>query len=224
MHHHTEDVTLLLAVGPAFLREGLAKLLAKEQFLRVVGSAGSGPDAVRMTNLKRPSIAILDLGIPGISGAEFVRTMSAVDGDVRILLLATIEDVNQILESFHLGARGVVLKQSATDTLVQGILALHGGKYWVVDKSVSQPDEELEKLKNSPNTNSNGRHFGLTQRELQIIAAILTGRSNKEIAATMRISQDTVKHHLTNIFDKLGVYNRLELALFAMHHGLLGRK
>ena len=126
----------------------------------------------------------------------------------------------QIVEALQLGARGVVLKDSATQLLLKAIHTVMSGEYWVGRESVSNLVQYLRTLMQSSNDEARQRKFGLTPRELEIVSAVVAGYSNKEIAEYFKISEDTVKHHLSNIFDKLGVSTRLELALFAVNQAL----
>ncbi len=122
----------------------------------------------------------------------------------------------QIVEALQLGARGVVLKDSATQLLLKSIHTVMSGEYWVGRESVSNLVQYLRNLVQSSGEEAKQKKFGLTPRELEIVSAVVAGYSNKEIAEYFKISEDTVKHHLSNIFDKLGVSTRLELALFAV--------
>jgi DNA-binding NarL/FixJ family response regulator len=124
------------------------------------------------------------------------------------------------VEALQLGARGVVLKDSATQLLLKAIQTVMSGEYWVGRESVSNLVQYLQKLLQSSTKESRQKTFGLTERELQIAATVVAGFSNKEIAQHFKIAEDTVKHHMSNIFDKLGVSTRLELALFAVNHGM----
>ena len=127
----------------------------------------------------------------------------------------------QIQEVFKLGARGVILKESATTLLFSCIEAVRAGKYWIGHESVMDLSHLLDKTQQLLRPQPRAKDFGLTQRELEILAAIVAGKTNRELAEQFTISEQTVKHHITHIFDKMGVYNRLELALFAIHHGLV---
>ena len=135
------------------------------------------------------------------------------------MLTAAIERA-QIVEALQLGARGIVLKESATQLLLKSIRSVMAGQYWVGNESVSDLVTTLRDLMVPPREEARKKTFGLTPRELEIISAIVAGYTNKDIAEKFSISEQTVKHHLTNIFDKLGVSNRLELALFAVNHHL----
>ena len=137
-----------------------------------------------------------------------------------MILLTAAAEKEQIVEALQLGARGVVLKDSATQILLKSIRAVMHGEYWVGRESVSNLVQYLRSLIDSSATASRRKRYGLTPRELEIISAVVAGYANKEVAEHFKISEDTVKHHLSNIFDKLGVSTRLELALFAVNQSL----
>jgi DNA-binding NarL/FixJ family response regulator len=134
-----------------------------------------------------------------------------------IVLTAAIEK-SQIVEVLQLGARGVVLKDTATELLLKVVQMVVAGEYWVGRARVSNLVQHLQTLTESSQDETKTKKFGLTPRELEVIPTLVKGFSNKEIAAHWKITEDTVKHHLSSIFDKTGVSTRLELALFAVNH------
>jgi two-component system, NarL family, nitrate/nitrite response regulator NarL len=125
------------------------------------------------------------------------------------------------LEEEQSGARGLVLKESATEVLLKSIRAVLADQYWIGREKVVDLVQALRDLTTSPRDRPPDKAFGLTPREREIIFAVVGGYSDKEIAQKFSLSEDTVKHHLTNIFNKTGVSNRLELAVAAIHHGLV---
>ena len=140
-------------------------------------------------------------------------------------MTASIEK-EQIAQALQLGARGIVLKDAPTDILLKSIRAVTDGKFWVGENSVTDLVEILRTYLPPAGGSGGGgknpkKNFGLTPRELEVVESIVSGFTNKEIAARYSISEQTVKHHLRNIFDKVGVSNRLELALFAINHRLV---
>src|SRR5262249_37087463 len=164
----------------------------------------------------------LDLAMPRRAGLEALREMSSgrESSSVRGILLTAAAEKDQIVEALQLGARGVVLKDSATQILLKSIRAVMNGEYWVGRESVSNLVQYLRNLVDSSSVETRKKRYGLTPRELEIISAVVAGYANREIAEHFKISEDTVKHHLSNIFDKLGVSTRLELALFAVNQAL----
>jgi DNA-binding NarL/FixJ family response regulator len=177
---------------------------------------------VKMARQLKPDILLLDLSMPKHPGLEALRDLSSgvSSTPVRVILLTAAAEKSQIVEALQLGARGVVLKDSATQLLLKAIQVVMSGEYWVGRESVSNLVQYLRTLVQSSSDEARQRKFGLTPRELEIVAAVVAGYSNKEVAEYFKISEDTVKHHLSNIFDKLGVSTRLELALFAVNQSL----
>lgn len=214
-------IRILIADDHPIFRDGLKRLLESEREFKVVGEACDGVEAVSMVRQLKPEILLLDLAMPRRPGLEALREMGDGPGmsSVRVILLTAAAEKNQIVEALQLGARGVVLKDSATQVLLKSIRAVMNGEYWVGRESVSNLVHYLRTLVDSSNE-SRKKKYGLTPRELEIISAVVAGYANKEIAKHFTISEDTVKHHLSNIFDKLGVSTRLELALFAVNQSL----
>ena len=216
-------IRVLLADDHEIFRDGLRKLLEGEEDITIVGEASNGNDCIRMLGKLKPDILLLDLAMPKHPGLEALRDLSsggAGSTPVRVILLTAAAEKGQIVEALQLGARGVVLKDSATQLLLKAIHTVMSGEYWVGRESVSNLVQYLRTLVQSSSDEARQRKFGLTPRELEIVAAVVAGYSNKEIAEYFKISEDTVKHHLSNIFDKLGVSTRLELALFAVNQSL----
>ena len=159
--------------------------------------------------------------MPRMPGMEAMRELSAA-GDWKntkiIVLTAAIERI-QIVQALQLGARGVVMKEAATQLLMKAIRTVMAGEYWIGREAVG---DIVEFMRLNASGERPQKNFGLTRREMDILTTIVAGLSNKDIARKFSLSEDTVKHHLTNIFDKVGVGSRLELALFAINNRLAG--
>jgi len=217
-----QPTRIVIADDHPIFRDGLRRLLETEPDLKVVGEACDGSEAVKLAKQLKPDILLLDLAMPRHPGLEALREMSSASNQnaVRVILLTAAAEKNQIVEALQLGARGVVLKDSATQLLLKAIHTVMAGEYWVGRESVSNLVQYLRTLVQSSGEEARQKKFGLTPRELEIVSAVVAGYSNKETAEYFKISEDTVKHHLSNIFDKLGVSTRLELALFAVNQSL----
>lgn len=219
MHKQIDFIRILVADDHRMFREGLCKLLATEPDFRVEGETGDGDKAVQLVQEQCPDILLLDLAMHP-TGLEVLQKLASQSSPTRSILLTAAIENPQIVEALKLGARGVVLKEAATSVLLKCIRAVMEGQYWIGNEAVADLVKLVREI-TSPASKRDCPRNGLTPRELQVISTIVSGYSNKEIAQEFSISEDTVKHHLTNIFDKLGVSSRLELATYANRHHLV---
>jgi two-component system nitrate/nitrite response regulator NarL len=222
MQDARETIRILLADDHSIVRGALRKLLDGEPGFHVVGEASDGAEAVRLARQLKPDILLLDLAMPQYSGLQALRDLAAPGRPVRVVVLAAAIDKPQILELLQLGAQALVLKDSATEDLIQSIRSVMAGRYWIGNESIAGLVEAIRDLQSpARETKPRKEEFGLTPRELQIVEMITAAHQNRDIAKRLSISEDTVKSHVTHIFNKLGVSNRLELALFAIQHRLV---
>jgi len=217
----SQSIRILVADDHPIFRDGLRKLLEAESDFKVVGEAADGGEAIAMAQRLKPDVLLLDLAMPRVPGLEAVRELRNSVEAIRIILLTAAIDRDQIVDALHHGVRGVVLKEAATTLLLKSIRCVMAGQYWVGRESVSDLVRIIRDLTTIPEQGTRKRPYNLTPRERDIIAAIVDGYTNKDIAEKFSIAEQTVKHHLGNIFDKLGVSNRLELALYAVNHHLV---
>ncbi len=195
-------IRIIIAEGHAIVRDGLRRLLASEEDFAVVGEAGDGEHAIYLAQQLKPDILLLDLAMPRKPGMQTLREITELRLPVHVILLTAAIHPFEVTRALQLGARGVILKASQPELLLKSIRAAYKGQPWVASEVLSDCARSPEEPTGAP---------ALTSREIEIVSAIRSGSSNREIAQKLSISEKTVKLHLTNIFRKLGVCSRLEL-------------
>jgi two-component system, NarL family, nitrate/nitrite response regulator NarL len=215
-------IRIVLADDHPIFRDGLRRLLEAERGFEVVGDARDGLEALDLVATLQPDILLLDVSMPTIDGLEVLKRLPA-ESSVRTIVLTAGLDDRGIVAALQYGARGVLLKGAATPLLYKSIRCVMQGEYWIGRDHVGDVVEALRGLSvGAPTAMRHKRPYGLTPRELEIVAGIVAGESNREIAERLSVREHTVKQHLSRIFDKTGVSSRLELAVFALNHGLTG--
>ena len=219
-HQIVAEPRVLLCDDHPIFRDALRALLQSSQF-KVIGEAWDSETVLRKTIELDPDILLLDWALARKDGMAVLRKIAARGVPVRTLLFSVVSDREELLEALKLGVSGVVLKSATTQMFLAGIQTVLSGEYWVGQDSVASLISALRNPKPSQNSQPSRKEFGLTPREREIVAAVLAGYSNSDIAGDFSLSEHTVKHHITHIFYKLGVSTRLELALFAINHHLV---
>jgi DNA-binding NarL/FixJ family response regulator len=210
-------IRVLIVDDHAIFRQGLRKLFDEHAEYLIVAEASNGTEAIAAVNHHLPDVMLLDLQLGDMTGLDVLRRLGVGIKTKTILLGADIQRSDELTATL-LGASGVVGKYSASEVLFRSIQAVVAGEVWVKRDVIGELIGMLRTRDNSsPKTLG---HFGLTARELEIVKAVVQGMGNREISESLGISQFTVKHYMTRIFDKLLVANRVELALFATRQGL----
>lgn len=212
---------ILLADRESMFREGLRALLESVREFVVVGEARDGTSALQLARQWKPDIILLDLEIDQGEGLAVLQALVEAAPTARTLVLSTVMERVALLRALQLGARGMVLKSESGAALFESLRRVMAGEFWLGREGMAELVEALRASGRKPEVPA--ARCGVTQREADVIAAVVAGYSNHEIAERFGISEQTVKHHLTKVFDKLGVGNRLELALFAVSHGIPAR-
>jgi DNA-binding NarL/FixJ family response regulator len=197
--------TVVIADDHPMFREAVHRVLLACDHLEVVGEAGDGESSVREVLEKKPDLMLLDFHLPDFSGIEVLRMLREAGVQTRVLFLTVGMDRQHILEALQLGARGVLTKDADAELLRKAIRCVLAGEYWIGRDVVA---DWLDYSRRQTNPTQ-----PLTVREREIVNQVLTGKTNREIAETLAISDETVKRHIRNIYDKCGVSSRMELAM-----------
>ena len=224
----TPKIRIVVADDHPIFRDGLCKLLALEDDFEVVAQAQDGRQVLEVLHQLEPDILLLDLKMPGLDGLQTLQRLQVAKGKTRVIVLTASDDKNEFVQAMKLGTSGIVLKQTATDQLIKSIRKVHAGEIWldshttaaVIRQFVANEDAAPPPQPLSGAPPRERERSPLSQREREIVALVAQGFKNKEMAEKMFISEQTVKNHLHNIFDKLGVSDSLELALYAIHNNL----
>jgi two-component system, NarL family, response regulator DegU len=213
-----QTIRIAIADQQPIFRHGLRRLLETDPRLVIVSETNDGATAAEAIRELRPDILLLGLNASRYPAVDTLREVAANGGEVRTIILAVRLGAPEVASAIQLGACAVLPKDSAPDELFNCIHAVMAGHMWVGRAPTSTMDASLKKLKA---TRRQLKAFGLTQREIEIVKAVMADSSTKGIAERSSISQNTVKSHLAHIFSKMGVSNRVELVQFAAHHRLL---
>jgi two-component system nitrate/nitrite response regulator NarL len=186
----------------------------------VVGEAGSGFETVQIVRTAHPDLLLLDLQMPRMTGLEALCDLAAQQITPPTILLAGAIEPTHMLNAVRLGVRGFVLKEFTAELLFEAMMSVLAGQYWLGPRLVTDFMESVRPfIQPAPVAVPGGAP--LTRREREVIARVVSGCANKDIAREFSVSEETVKHHLTRIFDKVGAANRVELAMLARAHGLV---
>ncbi|HET8752017.1 MAG TPA: response regulator transcription factor [Gaiellaceae bacterium] len=205
-------IKVLLAEDHPVVRVGLERLLASIDDIEVAGTAANGVEAVELCERLRPDVVLMDLSMPELGGVEATAQIDAAhDGAVSIVILTSFSDREQVLAALDAGASGYLLKDADPDELIRGIRAAARGESPIAPKAAREVIATRSEQRTGPD---------LSEREREVLELVAEGLPNKQIALRLSISEKTVKAHLTNIFERLGVTDRYQAALWAKRHGL----
>ena len=216
MSSNSASVRVLIADDQTLFRVGLARLLEEDERVKIVGQAGDGVEAVKQAGSLKPDVVLMDLKMPNLDGIEATRQIVAAHPGVKVLLLTTFEADNHVIQALKAGASGYILKDSRPDSIVSSLLAVMAGER-VMASAVA--NRVLEMLTGT--TTPKEFYDGLTGREVEILKLLASGMANKQIAYKLKISEKTVRNHVSNMYEKLNIYDRSQAVLYAVRKGLV---
>jgi len=233
-HTSTRPARVVIADDECMFRTSLRQLLAVPPLVvrdvygvdvgpgfDVVNEARTGEETIEVVAASQPDLLLLDMSMPRLTGIDVLREIASCAG-TRTIVLSGGLDKSQLLTAVQLGARGVVLKESATELLFEAMTRVMAGQSWVGQTLIADLMDAVRTFAHSPAVaGARPKPFGLTPREREVLSLVVAGCANKEIAERCSVSEETIKHHLTRMFDKVGAANRLELALTATRNGLV---
>jgi DNA-binding NarL/FixJ family response regulator len=217
-----QKIRLLLVDDQALFREGLRTLLSLVPDFVLVGEASDGREAITLTQKHRPDVILMDLRMPGMDGVEATRLIRQSVSAPQILVLTTFDHDTEVFTALAAGAIGYLLKDVPSEKLAEAIRSATRGESTLQPSVASKVVAEFARLRNKQQRRSAQPLIEpLSTRELEVLEQLATGRSNKEIAAHLRIAEGTVKNHMSQVLTKLGVQDRTQAALRARELGLL---
>ena len=212
----TRTARVVIADDQTLFRSGLARLLDGDDRVAVVGEAVDGLDAVKVALAVKPDVVLMDIKMPNLDGIEATRRIVTENPKIKVLMLTTFEADNHVIQALKAGASGYVLKDSTAGAIVSSILAVVAGER-VMASAVA--NRVLEMLTGA--TTPKEFYDGLTAREVEILKMLATGMANKQIAYKLKISEKTVRNHVSNMYEKLDIYDRAQAVLYAVRKGLV---
>jgi DNA-binding NarL/FixJ family response regulator len=212
----TQPVRIVVVDDQALFRTGLARLLNEDPRIQVIGQAEDGATAVELVAKVSPDVVLMDLKMPNLDGIEATRRMLASNPKVRVLILTSFDADTSIIQALKAGAAGYVLKDSQAEAIISSILAVMSGER-VMASAVAQ--RVLDMLTGS--TTPKEFYDGLTTREVEILKLLASGMANKQIAYKLGISEKTVRNHVSNMYEKLQIFDRAQAVLYAVRKGLI---
>ncbi|MBI5300647.1 MAG: response regulator transcription factor [Chloroflexi bacterium] len=214
-----EAIRTLIVDAHALVRAGLKELIAHQAHIVIVGEAGNRDDAIALATQTQPELILLEFNLDESEHLDIIPALLGVAPHARIILVTAINDLQVHYRAVQAGVMGVVLKHQPPQVLFKAITKVHSGEAWLDRATIATMLTQMSrgKPKDDPDTQ---KIASLSQREREVITMIGKGLKNKQIADMLSISEVTVRHHLTSIFSKLEITDRLELIIYAYQHHL----
>ena len=212
----THTIALLIADDQPLFRAGLARLLNDDPRVEVVGEAADGEEAVRLAAKLKPDVVLMDLRMPNLDGIEATRLITQADPALKVIVLTTFDSDSQVLQALQAGASGFALKDATPEAIMGAIEAVMAGNRVMASQIAQQVLDMLTGVKSRKDF-----YDGLTAREVEILGLMAGGLANKQLAYKLGISEKTVRNHISNMYEKLGIYDRTQAVLYAVRKGLV---
>ena len=209
-------ISVLIVDDQALFRSGLARLLGADLRIEVVGEAADGAEAVGLAAKLKPDVVLMDLLMPTLGGIDATRQITEADPGVKVIVLTSIDTDKDVIKALQAGASGFALKDAEPEAIVRAVEAVMAGQQ-VMASQVAQRVLDMLNGTRSPKE----FYDGLTAREVEIVGLMAGGLANKQVAYGLRISEKTVRNHISNIYEKLGIYDRTAAVLYAIRKGLV---
>ena len=218
-----DPIRILIVDDHLVVRAGLHMLIENHPGMTVVAMASNRTEALELSASAAPNLILLDLDLGGENALTFLTQLRETTPNARILVLTGLRDTDAHRQAVQLGAMGVVLKEHAPDVLIKAIEKVHAGEIWLDRPTMGRMLREMSAREEKEIDPEVAKIESLTQREREVVALIAEGLKNKQIAQRLFISETTVTHHLSSIYSKLGVSDRLELVIYAFAHKLANK-
>ncbi len=218
---HPAVIRVLICDDHAIVRQGLQTFLELQDGIEIVGQAADGEEAVSKAAAMRPDVVLMDLVMPRLDGIEAIRRIRAAQATAKIIVLTSFADDDKVFPAIKAGATGYLMKDVAPNDLANAIRMASEGESILHPEVARRLISEVRGEHTQPRTEGTAELARLTEREREVLSEIAHGRSNKEIAQNLVLSEKTVKTHVSNILQKLGVADRTQAALFAVRHHLV---
>ena len=212
----SEIVRIIIADDHSMIREGLKQLLELDGDIQVVGEAGNGEECLELINEVKPDVVLLDINMPVMNGLKMLEALrSSKNRNQKVLILTIHNEVEYLLKAVDIGVEGYVLKDADSSVLKKAIFKVHTGEHYIDSSMVPLMNERIAQER------SKTEEEKLTRREIEVLKLLAEGLFNKEIAYKLSISEKTVKNHVSNIFKKIGVFDRTQAAVYAIKNNIV---
>jgi DNA-binding NarL/FixJ family response regulator len=208
---------VVIADDQQLFANGLARIIGIQTDMEVVGEAHTGEEAISLCLHEEPDIVLMDLSMPGIGGLSATRKILSLLPRTRVLILTVHTDDAHVFQGIKAGAQGYILKDCTPEELTRAIRTVHAGETIMSQDIARRTLTTFESIRSNTEITPN-----LTERELEVIKALAQGKSNKEIAQTLGISEKTVRNHASNIYNKLHIFDRTQAVIYAIRRGIVG--